>query len=61
MIFFGLLANGFGSSLVPAVIGDPEMFYKYAGIGSVLSISGFALNKIGEKIGRKVVRYNLKI
>ena len=49
-----------GSSLVPAVIGDPEMLYKYAGIGSVLSISGFALNKIGKKIGRKVVRYNLK-
>ena len=49
-----------GSSLVPAVIGDPEMFYKYAEVGSVLSIGGFALNKIGKKIGHKVVRYNLK-
>ena len=37
-----------GSSLVPAVIGDPEMFYKYAGVGSALSIGGFALNKIGK-------------
>ena len=47
-------------SLLPAVIGNPTLFYKYGGLGVLFSVSGVILNKIGSKFGRNVITYRFK-
>ena len=49
-----------GSSLIPAVIGDPTYFFRYGGVGALLTISGIILNNIGSRFGRNIVKYKLK-
>jgi len=49
-----------GTTLIPAVIGDPKSLYKYGGIGLVLSISGIILNHVGSQFGSNVIYYKLK-
>ena len=47
-------------SLLPAVIGDPSLLYKYGGLGGLLAAGGAILNKIGSKFGRHVITYQFK-
>ena len=49
-----------GCSLLPAIIGDPALFYQYGGLGALLITSGIILNKIGSIIGRNIVSYKLR-
>ena len=47
-------------SLLPAVIGNPTLFYKYGGLGGILTVSGAILNNIGSKFGRNITIYRFK-
>ena len=47
-------------SLLPAVIGDPTLFYKYGGLGGLLTAGGAILNNIGSKFGRNFISYRFK-
>ena len=47
-------------SLLPAVIGNPTLFYKYGGLGGILTASGAILNNIGSKFGRNITSYRFK-
>ena len=47
-------------SLLSAVIGNPTLFYKYGGLGGILTASGAILNNIGSKFGRNITSYRFK-
>ena len=47
-------------SLLPAVIGNPTLFYKYGGLGGILTVSGAILNNIGSKFGKNITIYRFK-
>jgi len=47
-------------SLLPAVIGNPTLFYKYGGLGGLLTAAGAILNNIGSKFGRNFISYRFK-
>ena len=47
-------------SLLPAVIGNPTLLYKYGGLGVLLTASGVILNNIGSKFGRNIISYRFK-
>ena len=47
-------------SLLPAVIGNPTLFYEYGGLGGILMAAGAILNNIGSKFGRNVISYRFK-
>ena len=47
-------------SLLSAVIGNPALFYKYGGLGGILTASGAILNNIGSKFGRNITSYRFK-
>ena len=47
-------------SILPSVIGNPTLFYKYGGLGGILTVSGAILNNIGSKFGRNITIYRFK-
>ena len=58
-----LLSSGMwilNCSLFPAVAGYPSLFYSYGILSSALISSGFLINEVGSRIGRKVITYKFK-